>query len=75
MLVAVWVAPRLRPPLAVVIDGPAPLLAAPVLRAEAIRSLEAGSGVRIHEARGEWLRVTTFDGGQGWLEAERAARL
>jgi tetratricopeptide (TPR) repeat protein len=75
VLVAVWVAPRLRPPLAVVIDGPAPLLAAPVLRAEAIRSLEAGSGVRIHEARGEWLRVTTFDGGQGWLEAERAARL
>jgi hypothetical protein len=25
--------------------------------------------------RGEWLRVATFDGGQGWLEAERAARL
>ncbi|HEY8468585.1 MAG TPA: BatD family protein [Longimicrobiales bacterium] len=74
-LAAVWVAPRVRPPLAVVIDGPAPLLAAPVPRAEAFRSLDAGSGVRILEVRGEWLRVATFDGGQGWLEAERAARL
>jgi tetratricopeptide (TPR) repeat protein len=74
-LAAVWGAPRVRPPLAVVVDGPAPLLAAPVHRGEAFRSLDPGSGVRILEVRGEWLRVATFDGGQGWLEAERAARL
>jgi len=74
-LVAAWALPRLREPIAVVLDGPTPLLAAPVLRAEPIRELEAGSGVRILEERGDWLRVATFDGGQGWLEAGLAGRL
>ena len=74
-LVAAWGLPRLRDPIAVVLDGPTPLLAAPVLRAEPLRELDAGSGVRILEERGDWLRVATFDGGQGWLEASRAGRL
>ncbi len=74
-VVAAWALPRLREPIAVILDRPTPLLAAPVLRAEPLRELEAGSGVRILEERGDWLRVATFDGGQGWLEAERAGRL
>jgi len=74
-LVAAWAVPRLRDPIGVILDGPTPLLAAPVLRAEPLRELEAGSGVRILEERGDWLRVATFDGGQGWLEAGRTGRL
>ena len=68
-------AARFKPPAAVVLEPRAPLLDAPSARGETLHSLDAGNGLKVLDAHEEWLRVTTFDGRDGWIEASRVGRL
>ncbi|HEX6938304.1 MAG TPA: BatD family protein [Longimicrobiales bacterium] len=68
-LLGAWTADRLAGATGVTFPAETRLRAAPHLHAEPLRSLEAGTGVRLLERRDGWLRVRTADGGEGWIEA------
>lgn len=64
-----------RGPLAIVTSPATTLHAAPTLRAEPLTQLEDGAALRVIGREGEWWRVRTMDGREGWVEAESVATL
>ncbi|MBI4408411.1 MAG: BatD family protein [Gemmatimonadetes bacterium] len=74
-VLASWIEPRVRQELGVVLEPDTRLLAAPVLRAEPIRQLTAGAGLRLVGSHDGWLRVRTLRGTEGWLEEVQVGRL
>jgi hypothetical protein len=65
----------LRVDIAVVLPAAAEIRAAPDIRTEVLREVSGGSGVEVVEVRGNWMRVITADGAEGWIEAERLGSL
>lgn len=74
-LVASWGAGSIRSTTGVVLPDVLSLQAAPTVRAESLRMLDAATGVLLVERRGEWLRVRLTDGGEGWVEAADVGEL
>ncbi len=68
-----WGADRIGDEVGVTLPAETHLRAAPHLRAESLRALEAASGVQIVEDRDGWLRVRAR-GGEGWIEARDVGR-
>jgi hypothetical protein len=56
-------------PSAVALQESTPLLAGPTPKAEPLASLDAAVPVQILERRGEWWRVRSRDGREGWVES------
>jgi hypothetical protein len=65
---AIRLAPTLGPAAAVALPDQIPLRIAPDHRAETIHLLDGGAYLRILERRGEWLRISTAPGAEGWVE-------
>ncbi len=72
-LLAAGVAPRALAPTAVVVaaDGAA-LRPAPDMRSEALDRLDDGDALGVEERRGDWVRVRTEQGREGWVERRDA---
>jgi hypothetical protein len=60
---------------AVDVGGATELRRAPLIRAEAVGSVEAGSAVQVDRRFGDWARVRTVDGTDGWIEGARLSPL
>jgi hypothetical protein len=55
--------------------APISLRAGPNLHAEALVSLEPGTGLVPVAVQGAWLRARTFGGAEGWIEADLTGRV
>ncbi|HET9983529.1 MAG TPA: BatD family protein [Longimicrobiales bacterium] len=66
---------RYGPATAIVRPKEASLLAAPNLHADRLAALAEGGAVTVVEERGEWLRVRSADGTEGWIETRAVGRL
>lgn len=69
-----WGASRAGDEIGITLPAETHLRAAPHLRAESLRTLEAASGVQIVEDRDGWLRVRVMGGAEGWIEARDVGR-
>jgi hypothetical protein len=47
----------------------------PTVHSPVIRRVQAGAGLDILEDRGDWLRVRTFSGAEGWVESDTVGRI
>jgi hypothetical protein len=65
---AVCLTPARHHTRAVALPDQLPLRVAPDHRAEPNSYLNGGARLRIVETRGEWLRVATGTGAEGWIE-------
>ncbi len=59
----------------VVVPTATTLRAAPNLRGESVHDLEPGSGLEVVSRHDGWLRLRTFSGREGWIEASRVVEL
>lgn len=72
--IAYTLAPRASNPYAVVLPPELPVRIAPERRAETLYLIDGGSLIRVHERRGDWLRVSISDG-EGWVEEHLVGEL
>jgi hypothetical protein len=47
----------------------------PTVHSPVVRRVQAGAGLDILEDRGDWLRVRTFSGAEGWVESDTVGKL
>jgi tetratricopeptide (TPR) repeat protein len=47
----------------------------PTVHSPVVRRVQAGAGLDIIEDRGDWLRVRTFSGAEGWVESDTVGKL
>jgi hypothetical protein len=64
-----------RPADTLVVLEPAPLRVGPNLHAEALATLDPGTGVLRLTREGPWTRARTLDGREGWLETASAGSI
>jgi hypothetical protein len=67
--------PALTGATGVALEPKSPLLAGPTLKADQITTFADGAPVTILEKRGEWWRVRSTDGREGWVEAAMFAEI
>jgi hypothetical protein len=53
---------------AIISDAGAPLRAGPVRQSEILASPAPGTGYRVEERRGDWIRVSRGSESEGWVE-------
>jgi hypothetical protein len=66
---------RALPPLAIVFEKGAPLLAGKSRHADVVRHLQPLTGISVLEDDDNWLRVRTSDGEVGWVAADDVGRI
>ncbi|HEX4633584.1 MAG TPA: SH3 domain-containing protein, partial [Gemmatimonadales bacterium] len=66
---------RLGRPVAVVVEGPAPVRSAPFGGASAASSLQAGAAGLVVQTYGGWVEVSRPDGVRGWILQSEVMRL
>lgn len=47
----------------------------PTIHSPVVRNVQAGAGLDILEDRGNWLRVRTFAGSEGWVESDKVGKI
>ena len=73
-LAGVWWDSTRRSETLIVLDA-VTLRAGPTLRAEPLSTLEPGAGLVPVDSYGEWARVRTMQGQEGWIESHATGRL